>query len=243
MISMSIDTLYNPDGKQLGSIVAGLSGSGKTTMILSTLQKAVKSPTMGEFHRFVIIDPKRQTGDYSILSEPISDINKMFKSIRKNRVSVFWPSLETFELDVEDIVEYMFALSDSDDRISFTFVLDEASIMITPTKIPLSLKKLSLQGRAKRIKPVFISQRPIINRWTDANLSNLFLFNTLPVDYDTLSKRWGVDFVQNGSGLREVNYSFMWFNMEKATFKMMNPVELPKIPKKKKKGRWFNLFN
>ncbi len=240
---MSIDTLYNPDGKQLGSIVAGLSGSGKTTMVLSTLQKAIKSPSMGEFHRFVIIDPKRQNGDYDILGEPIRDIEKMFKSIRKNRVSVFWPDLESFEYDVESIVEYMFALSDSDSRISFTFVLDEASIMITPSKIPLSLKKLSLQGRAKRIKPVFISQRPIINRWTDANLSNLYLFNTLPVDYDTLTKRWGVDFVQNGEGLKEVDYSFMWFNMEKAVFKMMNPVELPKPPKKKKKGRWFNLFN
>ena len=64
---MSIDTLYNPDGKQLGSIVAGLSGSGKTTMILSTLQKAIKSPSMGEFHRFVIVDPKRQTGDTGML--------------------------------------------------------------------------------------------------------------------------------------------------------------------------------
>ena len=243
MTSMSIDTLYNPDGKQLGSIVAGLSGSGKTTMILSTLQKAIKSPSMGEYHRFVIVDPKRQTGDYDMLSEPVNDLNKMFKSIRKNRVSVFWPDLESFEYDVEHIVEYMFALSDSDERISFTFVLDEASILITPSRIPLSLKKLSLQGRAKRIKPVFISQRPIINRWTDANLSNMYLFNTLPVDYDTLSKRWGVDFVQNGTGLREVDYSFMWFNMEKASFRMMKPVELPKKPKKKKKGRWFNLFN
>ncbi len=240
---MSIDNLYNPDGKQLGSIVAGLSGSGKTTMILSTLQKAIKSPSMGEFHRFVIIDPKRQRGDYDILGEPVNDLSKMFKSIRKNRVSVFWPNIESFEFDVENIVEYMFDLSDSDERISFTFVLDEASILITPTKIPLSLKKLSLQGRAKRIKPVFISQRPIINRWTDANLSNMYLFNTLPVDYDTLSKRWGVDFVQNGEGLREVDYSFMWFNMEKASFKMMHPVELPKPPRKKKKGRWFNLFN
>tara|TARA_Y100000004_G_scaffold196194_1_gene265440 strand:+ start:1312 stop:2043 length:732 start_codon:yes stop_codon:yes gene_type:complete len=243
MTSMSIDNLYNPDGKQLGSIVAGLSGSGKTTMILSTLQKAIKSPSMGEFHRFVIIDPKRQRGDYDILGEPVNDLSKMFKSIRKNRVSVFWPNIESFEFDVENIVEYMFDLSDSDERISFTFVLDEASILITPTKIPLSLKKLSLQGRAKRIKPVFISQRPIINRWTDANLSNMYLFNTLPVDYDTLSKRWGVDFVQNGEGLREVDYSFMWFNMEKASFKMMHPVELPKPPRKKKKGRWFNLFN
>lgn len=240
---MNIDTLYNPDGKQLGSIIAGLSGSGKTTMVLTTLQKAIKSPSMGEFHRFVIIDPKRQTGDYDILAEPQNDLEKMFKSIRKNRVSLFWPNLESFEFDVENIVEYIFALSDSDKRISFTFVLDEASILISPTKIPLSLKKLSLQGRAKRIKPVFISQRPIINRWTDANLSNLFLFNTLPVDYDTLSKRWGVDFVQNGAGLREVDYSFMWFNMEKGDFRMMHPVELPKIPKKKKKGRWFSLFN
>ncbi len=244
MAKLTLERLYHPDGKHLGSLMAGFSGSGKTTMVISTLQQAVKSKSFGEFHRFVIIDPKRQTGDYDLLADPISDLGKIQKSILKERVTVIWPDLEYLEGDVSAIVDYLFAIADKEPKTSFTVILDEASIMITPTKIPLSLKRLSVQGRAKRIKPIFISQRPIVNRWTDANLSNLVLFNTLPVDFDTLSKRWGVDFVKNGESLREVPYSYIWFDMEKANFTKMKPVDLPKPkPKKKKKGRWFNLFN
>jgi len=242
-LNLTLEKLYHPDGKSLGSLFAGLSGSGKTTMCISTLQQAVKSKSFGEFHRFVIIDPKCQGGDYDLLAEPLRDMQKIFKSILKERVTVIWPDLEYLEGDVSQIVDYLFNISDNEPKTSFTVILDEASILITPTKIPLSLKRLSVQGRAKRIKPIFLSQRPIVNRWTDANLSNLILFNTLPVDFDVLSKRWGVDFVQNGESLREVPYSYIWFDMEKATFKKMVPVELPKPRPKKKKGRWFGLLN
>lgn len=242
-LSLTLEKMYHPDGKSLGSLFAGLSGSGKTTMCISTLQQAVKSKSFGEFHRFIIIDPKCQYGDYDLLADPLRDMKKIEKSILKERVTVVWPDLEWLEDDVSHIVDFLFHVADTEPKTTFTVILDEASILITPTKIPLSLKRLSVQGRAKRIKPIFLSQRPIVNRWTDANLSNLILFNTLPVDFDTLSKRWGVDFVKNGESLREVPYSYIWFNMEKATFQKMNPVDLPKPRPKKKKGRFARLFN
>ena len=235
-MSLTLERLYHPDGKHLGALVAGLSGSGKTTAIISTLQQALKMKTFGEYHRFIVIDPKTQYGDYDKLAEPIYDMDKVMKSIRKNRITVFYPSIDYLQDQVEFLIDYMFSLADAEPKTSFTFVLDEASILITPTKIPQQIKRLAVQGRAKKIKPVFISQRPIVNRWTDANLSTLLLFNTLPVDYDTLSKRWGVDFHKIGENVREQEYSFLWFDMEKATFKQMQPVELPKPrPKKKKK--------
>ena len=121
-------------------------------------------------------------------------------------------------------------------------IIDEASILITPNSIPPALKRLSVQGRAKRIKPVFIGQRPIFNRWLDANLSNLILAKTLPVDFDVLSKRWGVSFEQYQSQMAEVDYSFMFFDLEKVTMKMMKPVPLPKVPKPKKRGTWMDRF-
>lgn len=242
-MKLNLERLYLPDSKHLGTLGAGLSGSGKTTMVISTLQQAMKSKSFGEFHRFLVIDPKMQVGDYDKLEEPITDLKKARKSLRKNRMTVYWPDIEYLEFEVSHLVDYIFVLADSEPKSSFTVVIDEASILITPTKIPLSLKRLSVQGRAKRIKPIFLSQRPIVNRWTDANLSNLLLFNTLPVDFDTLSKRWGVDFEKEGQSLREVPYSYIWFNMEKATFRKMQPVDLPKPRPKKKKGRWFNLLN
>ncbi len=234
-MSLTLERLYHPDGKHLGGLVAGLSGSGKTTAVISTLQQAMKNNKFGEYHRFIVIDPKTQLGDYDILADPIYDMKKALKSIRTERMTVYFPDLDYLEEEVSYMVDYLFTLSDSEPKTSFTLILDEASILITPTKIPKALKRLSVQGRAKRIKPIFISQRPIVNRWTDANLSTLLLFNTLPVDYDTLSKRWGVDFHKIGENVREVDYSYMWFDMEKGTSKLMNPVALPKVRRKRKK--------
>tara|TARA_R110000824_G_scaffold129597_1_gene291100 strand:- start:2321 stop:3064 length:744 start_codon:yes stop_codon:yes gene_type:complete len=238
---LTLERLYHPDGHHLGSIVAGLSGSGKTTAIISTLQQAIKSSSFGEHHRFVIIDPKSQPNDYDILAEPHSDIEKAMESIRKERVTLFWPDIEYLEEDVSNIVNYVFALSDTEPKSSFSVIIDEASIMITPTKIPPALKRLSVQGRAKHIKPTFISQRPIINRWTDANLSNMLLFRTLPVDADTLSRRWGIDFEKADENLRQQPYSFLWFNLETGIIKPINPVPLPKVPKKVKRRTWYDL--
>ena len=234
---LSLERLYHPDGKSLGAIVAGLSGSGKTTAVISTLQQANKKGAgFGEHHRFVVVDPKMQSGDYDLLAEPTYDVDSALKSIQKERMTVYWPELEFMEADVSELVNGIFDMADQNPKTSFSFILDEASILITPTRIPPALKRLAVQGRAKRIKPIFISQRPIVNRWTDANLSTMLLFNTLPVDHDTLSRRWGLDFNEHGQTTRDVPYSFIFFDMEKATFTPMEPVELPKKPRKRKRG-------
>jgi hypothetical protein len=214
-----------------------MSGSGKTTAVLSTLQQAIKKGSgFGENHRFVIVDPKTQPGDYDLLEQPVFDAETALKKIRKQRVTVVWPDLDLLVSEVEQLVSGIFDMADQNPGTSFTFILDEASIMITPTNLPLSIKRLAVQGRAKRIKPVFISQRPIINRWTDANVSTMLLFNTLPVDADVLSKRFGVKFDDHATRIREVPYSFVWFDMEKAVFTPMEPVPLPKPPRKRKRG-------
>lgn len=235
---LTVERLFHPDGKHLGSIFAGMSGSGKTTAAISMLQEAGKNPKFGKYHRFIIIDPKRQPGDWDILADPITDINKAAKSIRKEKVTLFWPSMEHLEQEVSYLADYAFKLADSSPESSYTFVLDESSILITPTQIPLSLKRLAVQGRAKRIMPIWITQRPLVSRWTDANVSNMLLFRTLPVDADQLSKRWGVDFEENMSVIRKKDYSFAWFDLEKANIKMMEPVKLPKKRRKKSKP-WY----
>ena len=240
---LDIIRIYKPDTHHLGSIFAGTSGSGKTTALLSSLQFAIRDRRFNERHRFVIIDPKAQTGDYDLLAEPIVSLDKMKDSIRKNRVSLFWPTdMEEMEADVSDIVDYLFELSDGDAKSSFTFILDEAAILISGTRIPNSLKRLSVQGRSKRIMPVFVSQRPLLNRWTDSNVSNMFLFRILPVDADNLGRRWGLDFQSIDEKLREKPYSFMWFDLEQAKLQPMNPVELPKIPKQKPRRRFSSFF-
>jgi len=237
---LTIEKLYKPNSKRLGTLWAGLSGSGKTTATISTLREAILSPKFGEYHRFVIVDPKVQKGDYDLLTDPIYDLGEVFNSIAEERVTLYWPDYQEFddkrlEGDISEIVDEMFKLSDMEPKASFTFILDEASIVISPTRIPPSLKRLSVQGRAKRIIPHFISQRPLTNRWLDNNLSNVLLFRMLPVDADNLTRRWGVDFVQADETIRAKPFSFIHFDLESANLKPMNPVDLPKkIPRKKK---------
>ena len=92
MTELNLNRLYNPNGKELGVLVSGLSGAGKTTAVISTLQKAIASTEFGESHRFVIIDPKHQGGDYDLLTDPLTDMKKALKSIRKERVTLIYPS-------------------------------------------------------------------------------------------------------------------------------------------------------
>ena len=235
---LDLERLYHPNGHLLGSLFSGTSGSGKSTAIISTLQGAIASKKFGEWHRFVMVDPKGQPGDYDLLGEPLFDVQSVCDSIRKNRVTIFWPSMDFMEEEVSAVVDYVFDLARSEPRTTFTFVLDEAAVLITPTRMPLSLKRLSVQGRSLGIMPIYASQRPLLNRWTDANLSNMFLFRTLPLDADQLSKRWGVDFEEADARLREKPYSFLWFDMTQGTHKPMEPVALPKQPAKKKRTRW-----
>ena len=236
-MSLDINRLYNPNGKQLGTLISGLSGSGKTVAAISSLQQAIKSNEFDELHRFIIIDPKHQKGDYDLLASPIVTLSKAKKSILKNRVTVFYPTLGMMEQEISFLVEYMFQLSESRNA-SFTFVLDEASILITPTRIPDSLKKLVVQGRAKNIKPVFISQRPIVNRWTDSNLSTALFFRILRTDSDVLKRRWGIDFYEMQNKVIDVPYSFLLFDLEKAEIKLMSPLPLPKPSEINTKSRF-----
>lgn len=240
-MSLDLNRLYNPNGKQLGTLISGLSGSGKTVATVSSLQQAIRSSDFGELHRFVIIDPKHQTGDYDILAEPTTSMSKVKKSVRKNRVTLFYPDLQYLEEEISEIVDYMFRLSDTKGT-SFTFVLDEASSVITPTQIPESLKKLVVQGRAKNIKPVFISQRPIVNRWTDSNLSTALFFRILRTDADVLKRRWGIEFEDMADRLQNEPYSFLHFDLETTKIDLMKPLPLPK-PSPKKRNRFSFLFD
>jgi hypothetical protein len=227
--TLSLERIFQPDSSHLGSLVSGLSGSGKTTAVKYGLVNAISSKDFGKKHRFVIVDPKVQLGDYDLLSDPITDLTAAKASIRKNRVTVYWPDLEWLEDDTSTLIDHVFALSAEDPETSFTFVIDEAATLIDGNRIPLAIKKLSVQGRSKRIMPIYISQRPILNRWTDSNMSNMLLFRILPVDADVLSKRWGLDFHSFSEKVASRPYSFIWFDLETANMTMMAPVPIDDI--------------
>ena len=238
--SISVESLLKPNRSKLGSLIAGTSGSGKTTAMISILRQAILNPTFGEDHRFIIVDPKIQTGDYDKLAEPVTTLDQAIKSVHENRTTVYWPDYEGFdqrslEADLSNLINHLFDLANHDDKMTFTIVIDEASILITPNQIPSAIKRLAVQGRAKGILPIYISQRPLTNRWLDSNVSNIILFRMLPIDADNLSKRWGVNFQEVNEMISKKPYSFVKFDLEEARLQPINPVEIPKRLWRKKK--------
>ena len=238
--SISVEKLLKPNRTKLGSLVAGTSGSGKTTAMISILRQAILDKRFGPEHRFILVDPKIQKGDYDKLAEPVSTLEEAIESVHENRTTVYWPDYEGFdqrslEADLSHLINHLFDLANHNEKMTFTIVIDEASILITPNQIPSAIKRLAVQGRAKGILPIYISQRPLTNRWLDSNVSNIILFRMLPVDADNLSKRWGVDFQEVNKMIAEKPYSFVKFDLEKARLQPINPVEMPKRLWRKKK--------
>jgi DNA helicase HerA-like ATPase len=246
---MNSQYLLKADKSKLGTIISGTSGSGKTTAIISMLRDSILNKNFDENYRFVIIDPKVQPGDYDKLVEPTTDIDSVLSSIFDNRTTLYWPDYSEFnqkqlEIDVSKIVDYLFDLMQENPKMRTTLVIDEASILISSNQISDSLKRLTVQGRAKGIRPIYISQRPLTNRWIDSNISSVVLFRMVPVDADNLTKRWGIDFQKVSEDISSKEYSFVVFDMEKIKTRLVNPVDLPKpIPRKKKDGFFSSLFN
>lgn len=246
---MKTDTLLKANKSRLGTIMSGTSGSGKTTAIVSMLRDAIVNPNYDENYRFVIVDPKVQAGDYDKLVEPLTDVDEVMTSIAENRTTLYWPDStefdeKTLEKDVSHIVDYMFDLLNENPKMRVTFVLDEASILVSPNSISNSLKRLTVQGRAKGILPIYISQRPMTNRWIDSNISKVVLFKMVPVDADNLTKRWGLDFKPISEKISKKDYSFVVFDLDKIRTRYVNPVPVPKaLPRKKKKSFFANVAN
>ena len=68
------------------------------------------------------------------------------------------------------------------------------------------------------------------------------LFRMLPVDADTLSKRWGLDFEEADALIRKKPFSFLRFDLEQVSLRAVSPVPypVPKIAREKKK--WYEKF-
>ncbi len=218
-----------PSPSSLHTAVFGQSGSGKTFLMKNTIYSAVKDvKNFPSHHRFVIIDPKRQTGDFDILAEPIlsDDWEEIAESINKNRTTVIWPDYRNIMETIDTTIEILFQYSEIFPIFSATLIIDEAGEVISHQKIPDSIGKLAVQGRAKNLKLVVLNQRPILNRKLDAQLENIILFSQVGVDSDNLQKRWGLKLEEILKNLNDIQYSFYEYNTLKATGKTFGPLKI-----------------
>ena len=218
-----------PTNSSLHTAVFGKSGSGKTYLMKNSLYSAAKDlKNFPSFHRFIVIDTKRQSGDFDILAEPIvsDDWEEIAESINENRVTVIWPEYRNNLEIIDVVIDIMFQYAEIFPVFSATLVIDEAGEVISHQKIPPSIGKLAVQGRSKLLKLVVLNQRPILNRKLDAQLEHLVLFSQVGIDSDNLQKRWSLSLEEIIQQLDEVQYSFYYFNTMKNSRHFYGPLQI-----------------
>jgi len=224
-----IEAIFQPTNQSLHTLIFGKSGSGKSYFNIHLLKAAISDRiSFPKNHRFIIIDPKTQPGDYDQISTPLDGLNpkEIAESISENRVTLIWPDYDNVVEIVEYIIEILFSFADAVSDFSATFILDEAGELITHTTMPKNIGKLAVQGRAKKIKGVFLNQRPILNRKLDSQVESLILFDMIDIDSDNLMKRWGLNYDKWVPKIQEEKHSFLLVHFVNNIEQIFDPIKL-----------------
>jgi len=199
-----IRQLFLPDGGPyaLSSAMSARSGSGKTTLLTSLINAARTDSAFNET-RFIYVSVKKEHLFKPMHKKekikPVSSVWDAVKSMRKNQITVFYPSDPAYyEEDVDSLIDSVFDLADSNPEASFSIVLDDANVLKgfdnrgNPSP---QVKKLAIAGRSKRIRGLFITHRlGNLPRIMNGNLSALILMSIPSMDVEYSRKVFGVDF-------------------------------------------------
>ena len=135
-----LEELYRADSKRLNVMVAGQPGSGKSFFIEHTLKDYLSKSRLKN-ERFVYITPKGET----ILDLDITPLHKLDKALRKERLVVIAPDLETLEDDVDDTNAYIFNLRDANEDLTATIIIDDSQVFLkNQGNVSPELRRLTL---------------------------------------------------------------------------------------------------
>ena len=240
---LSVDNLFGSDKTQpCVRQIYGVSGSGKSYMLNRALKAASKSKGFGKFHRFIVFDIKMD-GYGCLLNEkkkqyPVSDIEGIIKSIKDNRITLIYPSIEDADILLEETIKHIFDLAQNLEGFSASFLLEESSTFIGshPYSIPLQIKRFATQGRSLGLSLLLVNQRALNNMWTDSQSQGLTLFRLAIPDALLLKKRWGLNHEEIDSKLSSKKFSFAHYDLESLKLSFYDPIKDPKTPIAAQKG-------
>jgi len=92
---------------------------------------------------------------------------------------------------------------------------------------------------------LIVNQRALSNKWVDSQAQGMTIFRLPLPDAEMLKKRWGLDFEEIDAELKQMKFSFAYYDLESLELSYYNPIEIPdlRIPiVKPKKNQWRNLF-
>jgi len=194
-----VEKMFLPDSNSsysLSTAIAARSGSGKTTLLTHLIGEARKNKKFKET-RFVYISIK-QEHFFSDETPIVNNVEDMLKEMSKNPIVSYYPTEpEFYEVDIDEIIETVFQISDKIEG-GVVLIIDDANVIRgfdSRGQPSPSVKKLSIAGRSKGIRGVFITHR-IANlpRMMNGNLSGLILLSISGMDLDYGRKIFGQDF-------------------------------------------------
>ena len=224
-----IRKLFLPDGGaySLSTAMSARSGSGKTTLLTRLITEARKDEAFKET-RFVYVSVKAEHLFKEKKLKPVRSVHEAVKNMRKNPITVFYPSEpEFYEEDVDALIDSIFQLSDLNPSSSFVIVIDDANILkgFDNRGIPSQqIKKLAVAGRSKRIRGLFITHRLAnLPRLMNGNLSALIVMSVNSMDLDYSKRIFGMDFEPLSLELGDYKWSVVDL-IEEKTYRF-NPVK------------------
>jgi DNA helicase HerA-like ATPase len=211
--------------------VFGISGTGKSVFLRETLRSAARSPKFGELHRFLVFDIKHD--GYESLAPPSKSATEALRRVDKDRLVVIHPQMETADMELDQVIEWMFDTAQSVDDFSATLIIEESSTFIGASmgSIPASVKRFATQGRSLGLSLILVNQRALSNKWTDTQSASITCFRLAHPDRDLLRKRWGIDADSMDFRLKERKFSFGHLDLESLDLSYFAPIEMPKNPR------------
>lgn len=223
-----IRKIFLPDGGpySLSSAMSARSGSGKTTLLTRLITEARKDEAFKET-RFIYVSVKSEHLFKEKKLKPVRSVFEAVKHMRKNPITVFYPSEpEFYEQDVDELIDSIFQLSDANPNASFSIVIDDANILkgFDNRGVPSQqIKKLTVAGRSKRIRGLFITHRLAnLPRLMNGNLSALIVMSINTMDLDYSKRIFGMDFEPLSQELGEYRWSVV--DLIEETTHRYNPV-------------------
>lgn len=223
-----LDDLYKPDYKsKLTTQIVGRPGSGKSYYLKHTIlefMKRNKDPN----YRLIFICPKNEM----LLSDekehrPITP-EQFERHIRRNRVSVIYPDTEFLDLQVDRIINHVFAIERENEGFSATIIIDDSQVFVESRKsISPAFRKLALTGRSRGIRYVAVAHSIIYQKDLEGSTSYIIMFNLPFKQHWTDSiKRYGFNPEPYVEQLASTPYSHVWFDVTTTNVNLYPPLEI-----------------
>lgn len=214
--------LYDPDGKNLATMVWGQAGSGKSYFIEHTVKQFLRS-NRNENLRIIYVSPKNEGFKDK---KPVMELASVFKRLKKERFVAWWPYIEDLNTQIDECINAVFDLKEANPKLRCTIILDDAQVFLSARKAASDAqKRLALTGRSKNIKAVYVAHNIVFARELEGQVDLLLGFsNPNPIYYRQSIERFNFDPEPYTEPLREVPYSFVWFDTRDGSPRLMQPI-------------------